>query len=188
MTVVLLSKAAYARHRKCDEKAVRKAIAEGRISTIGGKIDPAVADIQWAANTRARAGSGSKAAAPAAAATVPSPAAPEAPQQPVVAPEPGYADFRARRERADAERSEMETARMAGRLVDRDLIERTVFDAFRQLRDAVIASAPRASAKVLGIADARDIEIVFVGELRHAFKGWEERMLDRLPARDGIAK
>lgn len=37
------------------QKAVRKAIAEGRISTIDGKIDPEVADIQWAKNTRARA-------------------------------------------------------------------------------------------------------------------------------------
>ena len=57
MAVQLLSKAAYARHRGCDEKAVRKAIAERRISLIDGKIDPEVADIQWAKNTRARADS-----------------------------------------------------------------------------------------------------------------------------------
>ena len=57
MAVQLLTKSAYARHRGCDEKAVRKAIAEGRISTIDGKIDPEVADIQWARNTRARADS-----------------------------------------------------------------------------------------------------------------------------------
>src|SRR3989344_8607738 len=57
MAVQLLSKAAYARRRGCDEKAVRKAIAEGRISLIDGKIDPEVADIQWAKNTRARADS-----------------------------------------------------------------------------------------------------------------------------------
>ena len=51
----------YARHRGCDEKAVRKAIAEGRITAVeidGRKmIDAAVADIQWAQNTRARADS-----------------------------------------------------------------------------------------------------------------------------------
>ena len=58
MAVTLITKAAYARHRGCDEKAVRKAIAAGRISTINGLIDKDVADIQWARNTRARADSG----------------------------------------------------------------------------------------------------------------------------------
>ena len=61
MPVTLITPTAYARHRGCDEKAVRKAIAAGRISTIDGKIDPAVADIQWAQNTRARADSRRKA-------------------------------------------------------------------------------------------------------------------------------
>ena len=91
MAVTLLTKSAYARHRGCDEKAVRKAVAEGRISTIerDGKqlIDPAVADIQWAANTRARADSASKAAAQSQASTTskkppsaPNSAADEVPQ------------------------------------------------------------------------------------------------------------
>ena len=47
MAVQLMSKAAYARHRGCDEKAVRKAITDGRISTIGGKIDPEVDITIW---------------------------------------------------------------------------------------------------------------------------------------------
>lgn len=52
----LLSLRAYARHRNVRLSAVQKAIANNRISTVPdekgrAKIDPAVADIQWAQNT-----------------------------------------------------------------------------------------------------------------------------------------
>jgi hypothetical protein len=53
----LLGLRAYARHRGTlglvgqTLGAVQKAIESGRISTIEGKIDPAVADIQWAQHT-----------------------------------------------------------------------------------------------------------------------------------------
>lgn len=178
MAVQLMTKAAYARHRSCDEKAVRKAIAEGRISTIDGKIDPAVADIQWANNTRARAGS----AAPTGAvdlASAPSPApAPAAPT------DNGYQALRVRRELAEAEKAEMETARMAGRLIDRETTSRSIYDAFHQLRDAVMSASPRTAPKVIGMADARDIELAFTTELRKAFEGWEQRMQERLTPKD----
>lgn len=186
--VTLITQSEYARRRGVAKSAVAKAVAEKRISLIDGKIDPAVADIQWTQNTRARADSGRSAtpiaAADGQAASVPSdaPAGPSAPAAPPA--EPGYADFRARRERAEAERAERDNAREAGKLVDRDLTERAIFDAFRQLRDAVIAVAPRASPKVLGLGDARDIELVIVGELRKAFEGWEAQMLERLPAKE----
>lgn len=53
----MLSIRAYARHRGVSHTAVQKAIDSGRISVIPGKngrvkIDPEVADIQWAKNTR----------------------------------------------------------------------------------------------------------------------------------------
>jgi hypothetical protein len=43
---------AYARHRDVSLAAVQKAIKTGRISLMDGKIDPDIADIQWAKNTR----------------------------------------------------------------------------------------------------------------------------------------
>lgn len=189
-----MTKSAYARHRGCDEKAVRKAINENRISLIDGKIDAAVADIQWAQNTRARADSGRPstpalhgmalgAVGGANRAGGPDSGAGEG--QGVQ--EGGYSDYRTRRERADAERAERENARDAGRLIDRDTTERAIFDAFRQLRDAVMASSQRAAPKLIGGSDVRDIETVIADELRKAFAGWEERMLERLPAREGIA-
>ena len=53
----MLSLRAYARHRDVNLSAVQKAISSHRISTITDtngrvKIDPSVADIQWAKNTR----------------------------------------------------------------------------------------------------------------------------------------
>ena len=48
----LISLRAYARHRDVSLTAVQKARDSGRISLINGKIDPEVADIQWAKNTR----------------------------------------------------------------------------------------------------------------------------------------
>jgi hypothetical protein len=50
-----LTQAQYATHRGCSAVAVHKAIKQGRITTFeDGTIDPEVADIQWAKNSRAR--------------------------------------------------------------------------------------------------------------------------------------
>ena len=53
-TVELVSQAEYARHRGCTEGAVRRAVRDGRIALIDGKIDPVAADAQWSRNTRPR--------------------------------------------------------------------------------------------------------------------------------------
>lgn len=195
MSVELITKSAYARHRGCDEKAVRKAILEKRISLIDGKIDAAVADIQWAQNTRARADSRGKAAPNAAqqgigmgedekTATAPDsrPATGAAAGQ--GGGDTGYHDFRTRRESAEAERAEMEVAKMAGRLVDHKTTERAIFDAFRALRDSVFSTPARCAPKLLGMNEIRDIEHVITDELRKAFEGWEARMLERLETKD----
>jgi hypothetical protein len=187
----LITQAEYARRRGVAKSAVAKAVAEGRITLIDGKVNEQVANIQWEQNTRARADSartsapgsagegqggagGSDGAVVAEAGT--SPAQPGA--------SPSYNDFRTRREAADAERSEIELAKMRGRLVDRETVERAIFDAFRALRDAAFSAPQRAAPRVIGMADSRDIEIAFAAELRKAFEGWEVRMLQRLPARD----
>jgi hypothetical protein len=69
--VNLMTQAEYAKHRGCSAVAVHKAVKAGRISLIDGKIDPAVADIQWKNNTRSRIMTGRVAAS--------EPAAPELP-------------------------------------------------------------------------------------------------------------
>lgn len=197
MAVQLLTVSAYARHRGCDEKAVRKAIAENRITPIPDgdgrrRIDPAVADIQWAQNTRARADSGRTVAASAPGPAggggggAPSSEAPMAPESGSTSDQPSYSDYRARTEKATAERAERENMREAGRLVEIDRVKRGIYDSYRTLRDAAMAVGQRAAPRCVGLGDAREIEHVISDELRKAFEGWEQRMLDMLPKEDGV--
>lgn len=185
MAVQLLTKSAYARHRGCDEKAVRKAIQDGRISTIDGKIDPEVADIQWAKNTRARADS--KRTAPQE--PLAGMDAATAPAGPASGPagSPDYSDNRARREKAEADMAERANLREAGQVLDRQQVERAVFDIVHSLRDAVMAVGQRAAAKCIGLADARDIERAITEECRQALAAFEQRALALMPSEEVVA-
>ncbi|MBV7459473.1 MULTISPECIES: hypothetical protein [unclassified Acidovorax] len=190
MAVQLMSKAAYARHRGCDEKAVRKAIAEGRISTIDGKIDPEVADIQWAKNTRARADSKRTAAGAAIDAGTPlldgEPAASGSDSAPSAPAAPGYADYRAMREKADAEMAVRANLKDAGLLVERAQAQRGTFDVVRAYRDSVMVIGQRAAPRCIGLADSREIEHVIVDETRKALEGFEARMAALLPTKEAL--
>jgi hypothetical protein len=172
MTTQYLSFTDYAKHRCCDRAAIYRAASEGRIDVvvIDGKkrIDPAVADAQWEANTRARGLSrvGHAAAQPsagAASSTVPS-----------------YNDSRARREQAEAEEAEIRVARAAGRALDRERAEKAAFDSFRELRDAVFIAVKKQARRVQGLVEVREIELALEDEVRAAFAGWEDRMQQRL--------
>jgi hypothetical protein len=174
----------YARHRGCDEKAVRKAIDAGRITALGDgrgrRIDPDVADIQWARNTRARADSArpaaSGASAPGDAPTAPSAAAPAA-STPAGA---DYNDHRTRREKAEADKAEFEAQRLAGSLIERDRAERAVIEAFRTLRDACMSSHQATALRVAGLTELREIRLVLDDGYRQAFADAESRMAQLL--------
>lgn len=79
-----------------------------------------------------------------------------------------------------AKRAELEWKKLTGELVDAKQAERTVFDAFRSLRDHAFQAPQRAAARAAGQTDMREIERVFAEELRKAFDGWEEKMAARL--------
>jgi hypothetical protein len=115
VNVELVTRAEYARRRGVAKSAVTQAIQAGRISLINGKVDPAVADIQWERNSRARADSG-KPAAP----TAPSLAA-SGPSVDVLPPsstdEGEYSVNRARRERYEADLAQMKLLEQQGDLV-----------------------------------------------------------------------
>jgi hypothetical protein len=170
MAVQLITKSAYARHRGCDEKAVRKAVNEGRISLIDGKIDPTVADIQWARNTRARV---SQTSAPAndAQQDIESgealQASPGSSKSSDKAPaDPGYMQFRSRREEADAQIAEMNAAKMKGTMLMRQDVDRAMFEIGREIRDRLAACARRIAAEVASIATAEGCEQVVDREHR----------------------
>jgi hypothetical protein len=161
----------YARHRGCDEKAVRKAIAEGRITAVeldGRKmIDAAVADIQWAQNTRARADSrkqGQKAAA----------ATP--------ADDASYAALRTRREAAEAQMAELALAKELGNVIEREPAVSAVFTAFRALRDGGLVIGRKLAANVAAMSDTREVQAAIDAALRELFDTFSRRTLPALLA------
>lgn len=184
--VELITQSEYARRRGVAKSAVARAVREGRITLINGRVDQAVADIQWAKNTRARADSGRSTALAATAGATPA-LLPEnaatAPDLPAgVQADDDYQSLRVRRERAQLETAERENAKAAGQLVEREAVERGTFDTFRALRDAIMSTPVRAAAKAVGLADTRDIERVFTAELRQAFDDAEARLMQHLGA------
>ena len=116
MNVELVTQAEYARRRGVAKSAVNKAVTERRISLIDGKIDPAVADIQWERNTRARADSG-QATTQLPLATVPASLPPPEVLPPSSADEGEYSVNRARRERYEADLAQMKLLEQQGDLV-----------------------------------------------------------------------
>lgn len=188
MAVNLITQTAYAKHRGCDEKAVRKAIAANRISTIDGKIDPAVADIQWEQNTRARIRRQAPAAAPAAPqAPADAQSAAGGPDSPPVEPSvpkgDTYSDHRTRREAAEAVMAEINAKKAAGLVYDREEADQAVADAFRKLSDRVFSVPRRAANSVVGLIEPREIEVILEDELRKAFDEWERSIRKELEKR-----
>lgn len=172
----LLTQAEYARSRKArglsggSREAVRKAVDEKRISVFGPDklVDQQLADSQWERNTRARfspqaavgSDAGQGAAVPAGAdlfVSAPVETSPSvAPVTKSPPPDTGYASARARREDAEAEKAEIETAKLRGSLVIRDDIERGGFDIGREIRDAMESAVNSLAAELatLNSADA----------------------------------
>lgn len=182
--VELISQAEYARRRGVAKSAVAKAVKEGRITLINGKVDPAVADIQWAQNTRTRADSGRAAAANAPDAGLPLTGAENAPSGQISAHGAGYADYRAIREKAEAEMAQRENLKAAGLLVERSRVERGIFDIVRSMRDSAMSVGPRAAPRCIGMSDAREIERAITNETRKALEGFEARLLALLPPKE----
>lgn len=105
----LITQAEYARRRGVDPTSVRDAVRAGRITLIGGKIDPAVADVQWQANTRKR----SRAVDERPAADAMGEGAYQSPPSDA----PDYNRARAMREHAEAQLAELKLAEQRGELV-----------------------------------------------------------------------
>lgn len=156
--VKLMTQAEYAAHRGCSAVAVHKAVKAGRISLIGDKIDPAVADIQWAANTRARQRNVGKPDAEhdlvqqATAGAAPSDAPTAAPPPP--AADTGYTAARARREQAEADLAEMAARKQRGELVAWQDVARGGFEVARDVRDTMESAVNALAAELAAEANA----------------------------------
>lgn len=164
--VTLLTQAEYAKHRGCSPVAVHKAVKAGRISLIDGKIDPAVADIQWAQNTRARVTARPVPAADA-------PAAPTAPPPSQDAPDarPGDDDYwqsRSRREAAEASMAELKRDELLGDLIRVSAVRAAMINAYATLREAILNLPARLAPQLAAESDTAAIQTLLHAELHSA--------------------
>lgn len=142
-----LSISAYARHRGCDRKAVRKAIDTGRISTLpDGTIDAVKADADWLANTRPRGGTNPAAKASSATSKVPSAnvgTAPGRKQSPEIQ---AGAAIRRKIDGTKLELAEIELAERKGLLINKARVQAQIFEMARTARDGWVNWPARVAA------------------------------------------
>lgn len=168
----LLTQADYARHRGCTPPTVHRAIKDGRITLINGKIDPAVADREWDANTdhQMRENALSR---------VTKSKEEEALTHGEEAAKNGdtYLAWKTRRERAEALRSELAHAQASGELYEKAAADRAAKTMARLLRDRLFGIASRVSAELAGLSDPAAIEALLNRELRAALSAIEREAL-----------
>jgi hypothetical protein len=186
--VQLITQSEYAKHRGVSEAAVSKAVREGRISLIDKRIDPNVADVQWAANSRARApssqaGTAGPGARPAAVSKVAGVAsAPSGGHDGVDMPDqPGdYWQSRARREAAEAELAELKLAELRGLVLRREAVESATFNASRAMRDGLVNCSRRLAADVATLSTPHECEQIIAREHRMLLDTWNRSMAEQI--------
>ena len=156
MPVELITQAEYARRRGVDPTTVRDAIKAGRITLIEGKIDPAVADIQWQRNTRARVSASAPAAAPAPAVIGD------------IADDADYWVSRAKRERAEAELAELKLAEQRQELIRMNAVRAALASVFSATRDSLLQIAPRIAPVAAAETDAAKVHDLVQAEIHQA--------------------
>lgn len=127
--MALLSIRAYAKHRGVAESAVRKAIADGRITTTSeGLINPGMADQQWEQNTATK------------------------PSKSIEAGGSGvsYQQSRAHRETYEALLKKLEYEEKSGKLVEISKMEVDAFTAARVARDKLLGIPDRVAPHLVG--------------------------------------
>lgn len=173
----LITQAEYARRRGVDPTTVRDAIKAGRITLIDGKVDPAVADIQWQRNTRARV---NPARAPGTAPpSMPlqhqmslssAAAAPpvDGPAQPDPAGESDYWVSRARREHAEADLAELKLAEQNGQLIRVEAIRSALAGVISSTRDSLLQLPARLAPVLAAETDAAKVHDLIQAEIHQA--------------------
>ena len=174
--VNLMTMAEYARHRGCSRVAVGKAVKAGRISLVNGLIDRTVADIQWLANSRARASASQPGQLPLqATGDVQPPAQASAgggggDEQ---GPAPRDADYmvsRTRRETAEAELAELKLAEQYGQLIRVDAVKAAVASVFSAARDALLQIPARLGPQLAAESDASKAQTMLHSEIHQALQ------------------
>jgi len=169
-----LTQAQYARRRGVSREAVRKAVRDGRIRLIGGKVDPAAADSAWAANSDPSKASVVPATLPAAAGDALG-AAGAATADALSATTTGlpvgvtYADARAIREWNQALLLEQERRKRAGELAEIAHVVDVFYRAWRTARDRIMAVPDLHDADLAAMTDSAAVNARLKLELRSVF-------------------
>lgn len=169
-TVQLITQAEYARQRGCTEGAVRRAIRDGRIALIDGKIDPVAADAQWQRNTRVRMGSRPATDTAAGGARLPQGAgrsggADESPD------DGGYWASKSRREAAEADLAELKLAEQRGELVRAADIRAALSKRLAATREALLQLPARLAPVLAAETDQARVHDLLQAELHGALLG-----------------
>jgi hypothetical protein len=149
-TVELITQSEYARRRGCTEGAVRRAVRDGRISLIEGRIDPVAADAQWARNTRVRAGSRATDDANLQAGSP----APRRGRSDDDDEDDGYWASKARREKAEADLAELKLAEQRAELVRAADVRAAQARRLAALRESLLQLPARLAPVLAAEADA----------------------------------
>jgi hypothetical protein len=162
--IELVTKTEYARRRGCTEAAVRRAVRDGRITLIDGRIDPVAADAQWARNTRVRAGSRptDDANLSGSGATGGRSGHDDIDDD----TDSGYWKSRARRERAEAELAELKLRELQRELVRADDWAAALAKRAATFREGLLQIPARLSAQLAAESDQARIHTLLEDELR----------------------
>ena len=151
--MAVLSQRAYAKHRGVALSAVQKAISTGRISTMAdGRIDPGVADAEWAANTKAR----------------PPVVRRQADDDQDASGAAQYSKARAVREHCQARLAKIEYEERVGSLVSKDEVQVAAFNTHRVIRDAMLNIPDRIAAMLAAETDEAKCYEILATEIRKA--------------------
>ncbi len=192
----MMNVAEYARHRRCSERAVSKAIAAGRISAarVGRlwSIDPVLADREWAAHTDPAVGGRHDAGAADAVQTAPA-AAPAAADdgaetggiEPLTESRKRWSHWRARQAEVETELAAMRRDVEKGVLIKADDVRKVNFRIARAFRDRMMNIPDRVAAEMAAEGDAGLIHIILTREIREACLELSQLDFDVPPAEPG---
>ena len=152
---------AYATRKGISDTAVRKAIKSGRITlTKNGKINPALADRQWEANTDPAQVYAIKEDSPARAAS--SETASSASSGGIGV---SYQQSRAIREAYEARLKKLEFDERTGKLISTETVQREAFNAARKTRDMILNVPDKVIPLLIGKTDIHEMKEILRKEL-----------------------
>lgn len=134
----------YAEHRGISRQAVYKAIAEGRIELVQGRINRELADREWQSNTAPAEGSRGATARP----ENPAPGVPVGCE--TNSPALTYNQARTAWQLYRARLAQLEYEERAGRLVDADKVKQAAFEHARRLQEKLLALPARLGPTLVG--------------------------------------